>query len=81
VCRTTNRPSLPRTPIRGSPAATLPACKILIWRGSPSLLEEPSSLRIDGLGVAAPFAEVARFDPAHPAARHRAIRVESATAP
>ena len=25
--------SLPRTPIRGSPAATPPACTILTWRG------------------------------------------------
>jgi hypothetical protein len=50
-CRTTNRPSLPRTPIRGSPAATPPACTILTWRGSPSLLEEPTSLRIDELGI------------------------------
>jgi hypothetical protein len=32
-CRTTNRPSLPRTPIRGSPAATPPVCTILTWRG------------------------------------------------
>src|SRR5271165_5414075 len=32
-CRTTSRPSLPRTPIRGSPAATPPACTILTWRG------------------------------------------------
>ncbi len=29
ACRTTNRPSLPRTPIRGSPAATPPASTIL----------------------------------------------------
>jgi hypothetical protein len=33
ACRTTNRPSLPRTTIRGSPAATPPACTILTWRG------------------------------------------------
>ena len=35
-CRTTNRPSLPRTTIRGSPGsppATPPACTILTWRG------------------------------------------------
>ena len=32
-CRTTNRPSLPRTAIRGSPAATPPAATILTWRG------------------------------------------------
>jgi hypothetical protein len=32
ACRTTNRPSLPRTTIRGSPAATPPACTILTWR-------------------------------------------------
>ena len=31
--QTTNRPSLPRTAIRGSPAATPPACTILTWRG------------------------------------------------
>jgi predicted TIM-barrel fold metal-dependent hydrolase len=28
-----DRPSLPRTAIRGSPAATPPACTILAWRG------------------------------------------------
>jgi hypothetical protein len=32
-CRTTNRPSLPRTPIRGSPAATPLASTISTWRG------------------------------------------------
>jgi hypothetical protein len=32
-CRTTNRPSLPRTTIRGSPPATPPACTISTWRG------------------------------------------------
>jgi hypothetical protein len=31
-CRRTNRPSLPRTTIRGSPAAIPPACTILTWR-------------------------------------------------
>ena len=30
---TTNRPSPPLTAIRGSPAATPPACTILTWRG------------------------------------------------
>ena len=28
-----NRPSLPRTTIRGSPAATTAACTALMWRG------------------------------------------------
>jgi hypothetical protein len=28
-----DRPSLPRTTIRGSPAATPPACTALTWRG------------------------------------------------
>jgi len=32
-CRPTNRPSLPRTTIRGSPAATPHGCTISTWRG------------------------------------------------
>ena len=52
-CRTTNRPR--------SPAATPPACTILTCQGGPSLLEEPTSLRIDELGVPVLFTEAARF--------------------
>jgi hypothetical protein len=50
VCRTTNRPR--------SPAATPPACTALTWRGGPSLLEEPTSLRIDELGARADEADL-----------------------
>jgi hypothetical protein len=48
-----------------------------VARADRPLLEAPTSLRIDELGVPLPFTEAARVDPAHPAARHRGIRVES----
>ena len=50
--------------------ANFPIDPAFIGSEMTSLLEEPSSLRIGEFGMPLPFTEAARFDPAHPAARH-----------
>jgi hypothetical protein len=57
--------------------ANFPIDPAFIGSEMTSLLEEPSSLRIGEFGMPLRFTEAARFDPAHPAARHRGIWVES----